>query len=205
MQRVDQQMTRAAAEASLRNPQSTAIQCLKCDNSSQLCYVVMKNRSIAKSAASLVSTVTCPVHGGQSSSTWSAKLYETVEAIAARTQVDGLIWDRHDVPGIGNHHMHIGACVISGARCARIEIDGESHFQGKGTRKEWRDKAKDSIFRDIGVGLLHLHWRDVGDCSGSLHVHSHPLEIASHTPQVTWIAYECMKTWRIAEFSVELV
>lgn len=163
MQRVDGKMTRAAAEASLRNPQSTAIQCLKCDCSSQLCYVVMKNRSIAKSAASLVSSVTCPVHGGRSSSTWAAKFCEIVEAIAASSQIDGIIWDWHDVPGIGNHHMHIDACVISGARCARIEIDGESHFQGKGTRRDWRDKAKDSIFRDLEEGLLHLHWRDVGD------------------------------------------
>jgi hypothetical protein len=57
LQRVDQQMTKVVAEASLRNPQSSAIKCLKCDCSSKLCYVVMKNKSIQKSSASLVSTV----------------------------------------------------------------------------------------------------------------------------------------------------
>jgi hypothetical protein len=59
--------------------------------------------------------------------------------------------------------MHIDACVFSGAHCARIEIDGELHFQVKGTARHWRDTMKDDIFRDLGVGLLHLHWRDVGD------------------------------------------
>lgn len=163
LQHVDQQMSKFVAQASLRNPQSSTIQCLRCDCDSKLCYVVLKNKSIQKSAATLVSTVACPVHGGRSTSKWSKTFCRNVETISASRRIDGIVWDWHDVPGCGNHHMHIDACVFSGAHCARIEIDGEAHFQNQGTTRDWRDTKKDAVFRDLGVGLLHLHWRDVGD------------------------------------------
>jgi hypothetical protein len=176
-------MTTYVAKASLRNPQGSTLQCLKCDCSSNLCYVVMKKKSIQKSASSLASTVVCPVHDGRSASKWARTFCTNVETIAASTRIDGIVWDWHDVPGCGNHHMHIDACVFSGAHCARFEIDGEAHFQVKETTRNWRDTMKDDLFRDLGVGLLHLHWRDVGDWEqfimGALTCHS---TAVSYTP-----------------------
>ena len=56
--------------------------------------------------------------------------------------------------------MHIDACVFVGTSCVRFEIDGEAHFTSLGTERDWRDVEKDSVFRLLGVGLVHLHWRD---------------------------------------------
>jgi hypothetical protein len=120
----------------------------------------MKKKSMQKNIAALDSSVACPVHQGRSSSKWATRFYSIVESIATEQQVQGVVWDWHDVPGAGNHHMHIDASVFVGTTCVRFEIDGEAHFSCLETARDWRDTKKDSLFSALGVGLVHLHWRD---------------------------------------------
>lgn len=162
MSRVNLCMSAKLATASLRNPGSTVLQCLSCDCENSDCFVSMKKKSMQKAVSALNSTVLCPVHQGRSSSKWARQFYSTLKRVAAsaQLQVHGVVWDWHDVPGAGNHHMHIDACVFVGSHCARFEIDGEAHFLCQETARDRRDTRKDNIFRGLGVGLMHLHWRD---------------------------------------------
>ena len=157
---VDPCMSARLSTASLRNPGSSELQCLRCDCNKRLCFVSMMQKSIQKSISALNSSVVCPAHQGRSSSKWVINFYNTLETLAADMHIHGVVWDWHDVPGAGNHRMHVDACVFVGTACVRFEIDGEVHFSSQGTARDWRDVAKDSIFRALAVGLVHLHWRD---------------------------------------------
>ena len=158
-------MSKRLCAASLRNPGRRDLKCLRCECDSPLCHVAFLGRSISKRTTSQRGTVACPVHSNVSGSKWALKFHDLIGKLSLPPQnlsVHGIVWDWHDLPGAGNHHRHLDACVFVGKHCYRFEVDGEDHFRDNNSSRLVQDTIKDDILTSIGVALVRLHWRDEG-------------------------------------------
>lgn len=157
-------MSERVQRASVRQApnKSCSLQCFSCGCKDDMCYVVLKKKSVYKMRKQ-GRGIKCPVHCNQRhTSTHALKFYAIIQELALE-KMHGIVWDWFDVPDSdrSNHKMHIDATVFCGETCFRFEIDGEAHFSNSGTSRLPTDEEKDNVLRECGVGILRLHYLDV--------------------------------------------
>lgn len=130
--------------------------CIACTCGSGRCFKVIKLKSVMKNKSA---TLKCPAHNREAA-TFSA-LAKTFAAVIHDAVYDAaVVWDWHCVPG--NPNMSIDACVWHGQRCTHFELDGSVHFMNGLHERSHDDERKDAIMNMHCMGMLRLHYKDMG-------------------------------------------